>query len=91
MSMTKQDIVQMIAKSGYDFNGLDYARPMQWDAKARELGIDPFWFVFGNGGSEPMNLAEGMLQIIEQQKLELYQQRIEIKKLKGINDYLNED
>lgn len=68
--MTKQDILNLDDK----INGeIDFARPIEWDKKALELGIEPAHYVWfypsGSNSGQPLNLFVPLLQGINSGKL----------------------
>lgn len=81
--MTKGNIIGGISN-------IDCAMPVQWTDKAKELGIDPFWYAMDyrdNSLGRPLNLLEIYVARLEQssnemtkQIHELHMELLELKK-----------
>ncbi|UJP64031.1 hypothetical protein [Mongoliitalea daihaiensis] len=75
--MNKGQIIEQSA----ELKNVDCARPIGWDKEVRELGIDPFWFVFdySSGSGKPVNILENYVEILRKQVEDLVEENIELK------------
>jgi hypothetical protein len=63
--MTKQEIAELVFTKD-QLRNIDFAIPMEWADKMRDMGVQPFWYVWSYNehriSGAPVNLAEKFME-----------------------------